>query len=114
MNETTPTALLVERAAHGDAAAWTEILDRYGPVVRAVIGTISGLCPADTADAVQTRGFACSSEREPSETRRRSLAGWPPPPAGKASPFAGADGSKQASAQLARTRPRRMPHPKQR
>ena len=53
MNETTSPVLLVERAGRGDAAAWTEIVDRYEPVVRAVIGTISGLGPADTADAVQ-------------------------------------------------------------
>jgi hypothetical protein len=46
----------------------------------------------------KTRGFACSSERIPSETRRKSLAGWAAPPAGKASPFASADGSKSLSA----------------
>ena len=53
MNETTSPALLLEWAALGDDAAWTEIISRYRPVVRAVVGTIHGLGPADIADAVQ-------------------------------------------------------------
>ena len=50
--ETTPT-LLLERAARGDAAAWTEIVGRYGPFVRSVVGTTYRLGPDDKADAVQ-------------------------------------------------------------
>jgi RNA polymerase sigma factor (sigma-70 family) len=53
MNEATPPTLLMERAARGDTTAWTEIVGRYAPVVRAVVATTSGLCPADKADAVQ-------------------------------------------------------------
>jgi site-specific DNA recombinase len=46
-------ALLLERTARGDAAAWTEVVERYGPVVQAVAGNSHGLGGTDITDALQ-------------------------------------------------------------
>jgi DNA-directed RNA polymerase specialized sigma24 family protein len=46
-------ALLLERTARGDGAAWTEVVERYGPVVQAVAGNSHGLGGTDITGAVQ-------------------------------------------------------------
>jgi RNA polymerase sigma factor (sigma-70 family) len=71
---TAPTRLL-ERATRADAAAWAEIVDRYGPMVRAVVRGTCGLGPADVADAVQNTWLRLL---ERGETIRdpQKIAGW--------------------------------------
>lgn len=67
--------LLLERTARGEAAAWAEIVDRYGSVVQAVVGNTYGLGRADIADAVQNTWLRLLERAETIRDPER-IVGW--------------------------------------
>ncbi len=74
MTAATSPALLLERAVRGDANAWTEIICRYGPSVRAIVRTY-GLTRDDVADAAQNTWLRLLERAETIRDPDR-LIGW--------------------------------------